>query len=379
VSVLRRIHPLHVVAVLLVIGALAFSVANVRPGDNGVVRTGSVYDQTAAGAATLRRFVDASGVRTSTVQGDRFAIDREKVGVLFVLGASELVTPQDAETVKAFVRAGGTVVIATELGLFERALLDAFDVRIVGLGAPGTHALANVAFADPPARTITVDRVGALAVGATSLVLATDGRSPIVAMKREGRGAVYVVASLFPFLGSGLGQTDNGRFALGLAVDALSGGREVAFDEYHHGFHPTTDVLVLLQRTWPGRALAFAVFAAFLYLVLSGRRLGPPVPLDVRPARSSLEFIRGFAGLVRRSGRGEIARRRLRRDLRSGLARRLGLDPGMPFDRVLATLAVADRERAAEARAVDEALGRRLREDQLLRTVGQIERLVKTR
>jgi hypothetical protein len=49
----------------------------------------------------------------------------------------------------------------------------------------------------------------------------------------------------------------------------------------------------------------------------------------------------------------------------------------MDFDRVLATLAAADRQRAAEARAVDEALGRRLREDQLLRTVGQIERLVK--
>jgi hypothetical protein len=136
---------------------------------------------------------------------------------------------------------------------------------------------------------------------------------------------------------------------------------------------------VLLQNTWPGRALIFASLAGFLYLVLSGRRLGPPVPLDPRPARSSLEYIRGFAGLVRRSGRGEIARRRLRHDLRSGLARALGLDPAMPFDRVLATLAAADRERAAEARAVDDALGRRLREDQLLRTVGQIERLVKTR
>jgi hypothetical protein len=69
----------------------------------------------------------------------------------------------------------------------------------------------------------------------------------------------------------------------------------------------------------------------------------------------------------------------LRRDLRGGLARGLGLDPAMPFDRVLVTLAAADRGRAAEARAVDDALGGRLREDQLLRTVAQIERLVKTR
>ncbi|HUG05253.1 MAG TPA: DUF4350 domain-containing protein [Candidatus Limnocylindria bacterium] len=376
-SALRRIHPLHALAVLLVIGALAFAVLNVRSGELGVLRTGSVHDESPSGAATLRRYLDAVGLRTTTVQGDRFAIDHQRVGVLFVLGASEVFTPQDTETVMGFVRAGGSVVVGTELGLFERALLEAFDVRIVGLAAPGTHALANVAFADPPARTISVDRAGALAVGAPGLVLVTDGRSPIAAMKREGRGTVYVVASLWPFLGSGLGQSDNGRFVLGLAGDALAGGREVAFDEYHHGFHPTTDVLVLMQSTWPGRALVFAVAAGFLYLVLSGRRLGPPIPLDPRPARSSLEYIRGFAGLVRRSGRGEIARRRLRRDLRGGLARALGLDPGMPFERVLATLAAADRHRAAEARAVDDALGRPLREDQLLRTVGQIERLVK--
>jgi hypothetical protein len=376
---LRRVHPLHIVAILLVIGALAFSVVNVRSSDLGVLRTGSVYDETPAGAATLRRYLSAAGARTTTIEGDRFAIDRQRVGVLFVLGASEIVTPQDTEAVKAFVRAGGTVVVATEVGLFERPLLEALDIRIVGLAAPGTHSLANVAFADPPARRVAVDRVGALAVGSTGLVLATDGRSPIVAMKREGRGTVYVVGSLMPFLASGLGQADNGRFVLGLAGDALRGAGEVAFDEYHHGFHPTTDVLVLLQRTWPGRALVFASIAGFLYLVLSGRRLGPPVPLDPRPARSSLEYIRGFAGLVRRSGHGEIARRRLRHDLRGGLARALGLDPGQDFERVLATLAATDRGRAAEARAVDDALGRRLREDQLLRTVAQIERLVKTR
>jgi hypothetical protein len=376
---LRRVNPFYVLAVALMIGALAFTVVNTGSRDTGLVRGGSVYDQTSGGAAALRRYLDAMGARTVTVEGDRFVVDGQRTGVLFVLGASEAITPQDADTVKSFVRSGGTVVVATELGLFERPLLDAFDVRVTGVAAPGTHALASAAFADPPARSIAVDRAGALSPGATGLTLATDGRSPVVVMKREGRGSIYVVASMWPFIASGLGQADNGRLVLGLAAGAIAAGRDVAFDEYHHGFHPSTDVLVLLQRTWPGRALVFVSVVGFLYLVLSGRRLGPPVPLDPRPARSSLEFIRGFAGLVRRSGRGEIARRRLRDDLRNGLARGLGLDPGMPFDRVLATLAATDRERAAEARAVDDALGRRLREDQLLRTVGQIERLVRTR
>jgi hypothetical protein len=162
---------------------------------------------------------------------------------------------------------------------------------------------------------------------------------------------------------------------LALVRPALSGGM-IAFDEYHHGLHPSADVLILIERTWPGRALVFAAVVTFLYLLLSGRRIGPPVPLAVRPARSSLEYVRGFAGLVRRSGRGEIARRRLRADLRTGLARGLGLDPATPFDRVLATIGAQDRARAAQARAVDEALSRTLPDAQLLRTVAQIEQLL---
>lgn len=299
--------------------------------------------------------------------------------MLFILGATEAMTGADADNVKKFVAAGGTAILATDAGIFERPLLDAFDIRINGLAIPGSHPLANSVFADPPAARIAVDRVGSLALGPRALALANDGRNTIAAAVREGRGMFIVVASLGPFLAAGLGQADNARVVLALTHDAIASGGTVAFDEYHHGSHPSADVLVLLQNTWPGRALIFASLVGFLYLVLSGRRLGPPVPLDPRPARSSLEYIRGFAGLVRRSGRGEIARRRLRHDLRSGLARALGLDPAMAFDRVLATLAAADRERAAEARAVDDALGRRLREDQLLRTVGQIERLVKTR
>src|SRR5439155_24611997 len=176
----------------------------------------------------------------------------------------------------------------------------------------------------------------------------------------------YVVASLGPFLAAGLGQADNARVALALAHDAVTGGGAVAFDEYHHGSHPSTDVLVLLQGTWPGRALVFACVAGFLYLVLSGRRLGPPVPLEVRPARSSLEYIRGFAGLVRRSGHGEIARRRLRCDLRGGLARGLGLDSAMPFDRILATLVSTDRVITDDSRDDDDSIGRSLTVDQLI-------------
>ena len=374
---MRRINPLYLVALLLAVATVVFAFATVGTAPASSGRTGSVYDDGGGGAAALRRYLEAMGASTTTLQGERFAPDVSTASVLFILGATEAFTPTDAENVKKFVSAGGTAVVATDLGLLERPLLDAFGLSITGLALPGTHPLSSAVFADPPARALAVDRAGSLSLGPRALALASDGRTTIAAAVREGRGTFYMVASLGPFLAAGLGQADNARVALAFAHDAVARGGTVAFDEYHHGFHPSADVLVLMQTTWPGRALVFAVAAGFLDLVLSGRRLGPPIPLDPRPARSSLEYIRGFAGLVRRSGRGEIARRRLRRDLRGGLARALGLDPGMEFDRVLATLAATDRQRAAEARAVDDALGRRLREDHLLRTVAQIERLVK--
>lgn len=371
----RRIEPLYLVsaALFVVTVVLVFVTASAPSGSDS--RSASVYDDGAGGAAALRRFLTGMGADTRTIQGDAF--DPGDARVLVILGASELVTDADVEKVRDFVRTGGTAVVATELGLAERPLLGAYGIRVAGLATPGSHDVANAAFADPPAASIVVDRGATFSVGANADVLATDGRSPIVVAVREGSGVFIAASTLFPFIAAGLGQGDNARVVLGLVRPALARGA-IAFDEYHHGIHPSSDVNVLLERTWPGRALIFLAIVTFLYLLLSGRRLGPTIPLAVRPARSSLEYVRSFAGLVRRSGHGEVARRRLRADLRSGLARELGLDPATPFDRVLVTLAARDRARAAEARALDDALARPLREDRLLRTVHHIERLLAT-
>jgi len=372
----RRIDPLYLASAALAIVTIVVLIATTTGPTPGTSRTGSVYDDGPGGASALRKYLGAMGATTTTLQGDSFALD-QTAKVILILGAGETITDTDTERLRTFVRAGGTVVLATELGLMERSALAAFDMRITGIAAPGPHALASAAFADPPARSLSIDRGVALGAGPQADVLATDGTAPLIAAVREGSGLMVFVGSLWPFLAGGLGQADNARVVLALVRPALSGG-VVAFDEYHHGLHPSSDVLVLVQRTWPGRALVFAAILTFLYLVLSGRRIGPPVPLEVRPSRSSLEYIRGFAGLVRRSGRGEIARRRLRADLQTGLARGLGLDPATPFDRVLSTIGAQDRAREAQARALDDALARPLRDAELLRTVAQIEQLLAT-
>ncbi len=370
---MRRIDPLYLVAAAFAVVAIVVLAVTVGAPSAGGARSASAYDDGPGGAGMLRRYLGAMGAHTATIEGSSFETGGARV--ILLLGASEAVTDADVVTLRSFVTAGGTLVLATEAGFFERPLLDAFGVRITGIAAPGPHPLASAAFADPPARSLEIDRGVALGTGANADVLASDGGAPLIITVREGRGLFVVAGSLWPFLGGGLGTDDNARVVLALVRPALGGGT-VAFDEYHHGVHPSSDLTVLVTQTWPGRALVFLAIVTFLYLLLSGRRLGPPLPLEVRPARSSLEYIRGFAGLVRRSGRGEIARRRLRADLRSGLARQLGLDPATPFDRVLSALAAQDPRRAARARALDDALARPLREDVLLRSVADIDQLL---
>jgi len=370
----RRLDPLYVVAAVIGVITLVVLAITATAPSQGTTRTGSVFDDGPGGAGALRRYLVAMGAHATTLQGESF--DTADASVVLMLGADEAITNQDTETLRKFMQGGGTVVLAVELGILEGSFLGSFGIHVSGIAAPGTHPLASAAFADPPARSLSIDRGVALDPGTKADVIATDGRAPLIVTERVGSGVLIVTGSMWPFLGGGLPEADNARVALALLRPALSGA--IAFDEYHHGVHPSSDVLVLVQETWPGRALLFVAVLTFLYLVLSGRRLGPPVPLVARASRSSLDYIRGFAGLVRRSGRGEIARRRLRSDLRVGLARQLGLDPAMPFDRVLNAVASQDRARAARARAIDDALARPLREDALLRTVAQIDEVLAT-
>lgn len=380
-SALRRVNPFYLLALALLVATVALGVATTgRTDETGISRSASIYDEGPGGASVLRRYVESMGARTFALQG-RFAPDAGEAAVLFVLGASDPFTPAEADALREYVSEGGTLVIATEVGLAEQLALEAFGVHVIGFARTGAYEVQGVALAAPPARTIELDRARLLdAAGAT--VLAGDAGRPVVAMATLGRGTVFVVGALGPFLNATIGDADNGRFALALSAPALDAalldrpGGAVAFDEYHHGLREAADPLVVLFGSWPGRTLLLMLAATYAYLVLSGRRLGRAIPLDPRPPRSSLEYVRGMAGLLRRSGHGELVRERLRRELRTGLARELGLDPALPFDRVLAALASSDPAREREARALDAALGRRLRDEDLLRSVGRVDALL---
>jgi hypothetical protein len=336
-----------------------------------------VYDEGPGGATTFRRLVEAMGARTTTLEGDRFAPRVQSATVMLMLRATEFVTVQDVAAVRAYLADGGTVVIAHDLELFVAPLLEAFDIRLAQVASSSTTRLSGALFLTPPAREIQSDGGRELRLGANWDAIGTDGRAPTIAMRTEGRGTLIVVGTLTPFLTDSIANADNARFAVGLVASAVATGGTVAFDEYHHGVHPAPSILALVERTWLGRALLFVLVVAFAYVALTGRRLGPPQPLDPRPPRSSLEYVRGFAGLVRRAGRQEIVRDRARRELHAGLARAVGLDPATPFARVVDRVREGSPSRAEEAGALDAQLQHRLRAHELVRTVARVASLLR--
>jgi len=368
----RRIDPLVAAGVVLLVLVIALTALGARPSQEDQGLTASIYDEGDGGAATLRRLIDTLGVRTVSLEGDRFQPDVADERVLFMLRPSELVTVQDVAALRAYVDSGGTVVIAHDFEPLIEPLLDGIDVHFGSAATTQTFRLSGALFGTPPAREIQSLAGRELRLGAGWDPIGTDGQAPTIAMRTAGLGMMIVVGTSTPFLTGSIANADNAHFAVALAAAAFATNGAVAFDEYHHGVHPAPDLLAVVERTWPGRALLFAGVVIFAFVALTGRRLGPPLPLDPRPPRSSLEYVRGFAGLVRRSGRQEIVRDGVRRELHHGLARSAGLDPATPFDRVLDQVRATSPTRASEAAALDARLRQRLRDAELVRTVGQV-------
>jgi len=371
---IRRVDPLIVAGAILLVITLALAALGARSNSEDRGLTASVYDEGPGGAATFRRLLEALGTRTTTVEGDRFLPQLASARLLFMLRPSELVSPDDVAALRAYLDDGGTVVLAHDFEPLVEPVLETFDIHFAqGVTQTGTH-LSGPIFAAVPAHELEAGYGRELRLGPAWDPIASDDRAPTAAIRTTGRGRLIVVGSAAPFITSDLAAADNAHFAVDLA--ALANGGTVAFDEYHHGAHPGPTMLAVVERTWPGRALLFAMVVVFLFVVLTGRRLGPPLPLDPRPPRSSLEYVRGFAGLVRRAGRQEIVRDRLRRELHAGLARDAGLDPATSFETVVGHIRAASPARADEALGLDARLRQRLREHELVRTVRRVASLL---
>ncbi len=363
-----------IVALSALLLVLLLTATRNAPASDSPVFSYASTDGAPGGVLALRRWLSALGYETKSVQAQRFAVPVD-VAVLFVLGPTEFVPREDARELREWVSRGNTLVIGSDRSLVDEALYEVFGATLEERAPRPISGEISPALARPVLRDLSTSTSRALALRQPAAVVIGDGARTILAERQVGTGTVWLLSAPDMLVNANLGAAQNDRLVLNLLADARRGS-VVGFDEYHHGVHLEPDAFGLFTGTAPGRAALLAGALVFLYAALRGRRFGAPLPLEERPARSSLDYIRSFAGLLRRSHAAPLAGERLARHYRRRLARSLGLRPTSDTAEVVSALERVDAQRAHGVAELFRRLDAPLAENDVLAAAARAESLL---
>lgn len=324
---------------LIVIGLFAILIAFTiygpgrnEPEEQG--RPGSTHSADTSGALGLQRWLESIGYQPRNLEYTAWQIP-DGTDALLILGPLQApLTDDEADETLRWVRDGGTLILIEPFpSLISRPnrLIEALNAAIVDgdVEEPVERAEAvQPLLTTPPVTSVRVDVE-------TSIDLDRDDYLPLLRTRlgetlvgvQEGSGYVYVGTSLRPFTNEGIREAGSAPLILNLLSRVPAGGT-IVFDEFHHGYqNPPTLRRIALQQGW-GWAAAYAVLVVGLYILLTGRRFGRPVPLRADVARrSSAEYIQSMAMLLQRGGKQEYVRAHYHDQLKRRLARPYGFAP----------------------------------------------------
>lgn len=365
-----------VLAITLVAGLVAWF--GLKPPDAASL-PGSSRSVQADGLRALATWVDEMGGRAERL--DRVAFGPG--GPPHVLVVAQPMVPIDPESRRLFeevARSGGRVVLVGDsLALQEYGASLGVRWRFTPTTTSATRAEGRQTF--PFTARFRLE-----AADATPLLLRSGGEGVLALERPLYAGRVVAVSSLGGVSNLGLRNPEAARFALHSILGGDVQGKRVAFDESHYGLaavvQDEAELTDLLVSSPIGQALLLSLALGFVYLVLTGRRLGPavrPVEAGTR-SRAMGEHVQALASLYRRAGQLEAARRHFGQHYRRTLGRTLGVDLTRPGD-ASDVLAALLRHGAAEAQAARvsaaiEAIDRSSTERDLLRAIEAVERLV---
>jgi hypothetical protein len=314
--------------------------------------TPTSHSSAAGGALALHSWAEQMGYRAERLEFRDFALD-DGADLLFVLGPSTEITAAEARQTLSWVDGGGTLVLASEQSaLFggSNALLDELGVELAVYTTTVTIEQAG-----PLQPALGAPPVGPAQVRATRMLIPhRSDYAPLVGTPdallmlgiRHGQGYIFLSSTVYPFTNEGLADQQNARIVLNMLRRVPSGGR-IVFDEYHHGYirpPPAGGSLVATPFGWAGVYVAAAVA---MYLALSGRRFGRPVPLrEEIQRRSSAEYVESMADLFLRGGKLAFVRDHYHRQLKRRLARSHGVNPQLDDEQFASEL---DRSAAIDA------------------------------
>jgi hypothetical protein len=343
------------VLVLALIGVTLITVSVQAP-EGQDSSAGSSVSPAAGGTLALYLWLQAGGYPVARLDNAATFRDRlDETDVLWVLTPQQPYSDAQAQAVLTWVGGGGTLVLAAEgqgIGLggtgdaLQRGLGLAFNPLLPAINA--TLALQQPVFAQPPVAAMHINTSWTLNLPRPEVVpLVTAGRDPVLATWRYGVGRVFVVSSAFPFSNAGLDRDLNGPLAWNLAGSSGRGRRQ-AFDEVHHGYSGT-DLRTLLLSQPRGWELIYALVVVVLFLVLRGRRLGPPLAAAAEgDRRGTMDYVLSLAGLFHRANRTEWAAARYAATFRRALAAPYGFDATAPPTVLAAQVAASHPQIAAD-------------------------------
>jgi Domain of unknown function (DUF4350) len=306
------------ILLMLCVGALLASWLQLTR-DSARRPLGSSYSYQADGAAALFLWSEALGGSPRRLSDSTWPSDQVP-RTLIVLQPETPLVRADRDAFDEVARNGGTLVLAGDsaaLQLYARELGVAFEpTRITSSAVAQGDALA-------------VHSRYRLRTGDGSALMSAPNGDVLALRRPYLGGALIVVASPEPFTNSALRDQDMARFVF---RNVLAGAHATAFDEVHHSYAPPSaaepaTLQDLLFDTPPGRAVLYAAALTFGFLLLAGRRLGPPLaersPTEMR--RTMYEHVHMLASLYRRAGqfatlRGAFVRHYQRRAASTVLA-----------------------------------------------------------
>jgi Domain of unknown function (DUF4350) len=286
--------------------------------DSARLPLGSSYSYQPDGAAALFLWSEALG--GSPRRLDDATGPSDQVGrTLIVLQPETPLGRADRDAFDEIARDGGTLVLAGD----SAALV--FYARELGVAFEPIQITSSVV---AQGDTLAVHSRYRLRGDGSPLLSAPNG--DVLAVRRPYLGGtLIVVASPEPFTNSALRDQGSARFVY---RNVLAGAQAIAFDEVHHSYAPPSaaepaTLQDLLFDTPPGRAVLYAAALTFGFLLLAGRRLGPPLaePSPTETRRTMYEHVQMLASLYRRAGqlatiRGAFARHYQRRAASTVLA-----------------------------------------------------------
>jgi hypothetical protein len=309
-------------------------------------------DSTAAtGLAALDRWLQALGYDVRRLGGFQFELPAD-ADLLFVYPNQLTYSAAEAAALREWVAAGRTLVLVGP-DAEDRELARVFGVSTQARGGFGvldrqTQPLAPEGAAEYISNWSAGSDVLDLAGAPTAVpMLQTDRGEIVAAVQALGDGVVWHLAPANAFANRALREDNQGEL-LPPVLRRVPAGGTIAFDTYHQfGVSRVGERIATLQdwlyRTPGGWATLFTVGTLMVYLLLQGRRLGPPlVSAAERRRREAAEYVEAMAALSRRANlRGDVARYQAQR-LKRGLARRRPLDPNLSDAEFLSRLAYAD-------------------------------------